>query len=109
MNLPKNKLTNEKIDEILKDYRNVLTQQMGLILNGKHRLDIKTADKMLIDEPKQKLATLIHQAEIKARIDELEKINYFIVKHSSSLLLPPPSDIKNNINERKLALEKEIV
>lgn len=70
------KLTLEqKIDEILLDYRNVLTQQMGLILSGRHRLDVKTADKMLIDEPKQQLLNLIQEEKIKGMLKMVETAN----------------------------------
>jgi len=62
----------DNIDKILKDYRDVLTQQMGLILSGKHRLDIKTADKRLIDEPIEKLAELLDQ-KVKEREQVLIK------------------------------------
>jgi hypothetical protein len=58
------------IDEILADYRQTLTQQMGLIMSGKHRLDIKTADGMLADKPKQALLQMLKDA----RVDELDKM-----------------------------------
>lgn len=48
-----------QMDEILRNYQEALQQQMGLILTGRHRLDIKTADKMLLTEPKQALKSLL--------------------------------------------------
>ena len=99
--LPKNKLT--KIDTILADRMWFIEQELNA---GQNIKDVLSNAK---DELEDTFTTLIHQAEKKARIDELVKVNYFIVKHSSSLLLPPPSDIKNNINDRISVLEKEIV
>jgi hypothetical protein len=55
------------IDEILADYRQTLTQQMGLIMSGKHRLDIKTADGMLADKPKQALLQMLKEARLNER------------------------------------------
>ena len=48
----------ERLEEILVNYRTDLTQQMGFIIGGKHRLDIKTADKMLIETPIESLTQL---------------------------------------------------
>jgi len=63
-----------EIDKILKDYRQALSQQMGLILSNRHRLDIKTADKMLIEKPTQAILQLINKACIEAKIDELQRV-----------------------------------
>lgn len=48
----------ERLDEILKDCRQALQQQIGLILDGRHRLDVETADKYLIETPKQAIREL---------------------------------------------------
>ena len=52
-----------EIEKILKDYRQTLNQQMGLILANRHRLDIKTADKILIDEPTKAIEALLLDAQ----------------------------------------------
>ena len=49
----------QSIEEILKNYRSSLSQQMGLILAGKHRLDVKTADRYLADEATQAIQDYI--------------------------------------------------
>ena len=70
-----------EIEKILKDYRQVLNQQMGLILTNRHRLDIETADTILIDEPIKAIEALLLDAQaegykrgyIAGGIDEFNK------------------------------------
>ena len=65
----------EQIKEILKDYRTNIVYQMGFILGGKHRLDIKTADKMLIDTPTQQLLLLVNK-EVVRKLEELKGFDW---------------------------------
>lgn len=68
------------LDKILKDYRQALSQQMGYILSGRHRLDIKTANKILLETAKSKLTkyilanytpnTKVEQQVLIGRLDE---------------------------------------
>ena len=84
MNLPKTDLTNEKIDEIFQDFYSYNEDEEHI--------------SMPVGRAKQKLLTLIHQAEITARINENNMWNN-----------SPQYGSTKSLNDRIQALEKEIV
>lgn len=89
MNLPKTDLTNEKIDEIL-------PMEWWVCFDNEYTIVKYDRDDLI-----EQLADLVHQAEIKARIDELDKADSQYNEESIPLW--------QYFNERREALEKEIV
>ena len=87
--LPKTNLTNEKIDEIIDNlqYEGVCTCETCMVVKS---------------EVKRKILSLIHQAEIKARLDEMTNLlNDATSQHYAMW--------KQNVESRIEALEKETV
>ena len=85
MNLLKTELTNDKIDEIFQDFYSYNEDEEHI--------------SMPVGRAKKKLATLIHQAEIKARIDEVKKAIEWFEDGSGYLFY---------LDDQLSALEKEI-
>lgn len=103
MNLPKNKLTNEKIDKSLLNLFHKYDSAHSLVMiNAVNEsiFEIELGKK----EFKKSILNLIHQAEITARIDEWKLISETV--HSAGIT----SELYvNDYREKRLsALEKEI-
>ena len=87
-------LTNEKIDEILAGmYGLGVGKTPKEVLASAHPNSLIYSE---IQEAKQSIFHLIHQAEIKARIDELNHLRI------------PTQTLKDQVDARIQALEKEI-
>lgn len=111
MSLPKTKLTNmdtnDKIDRIL---------QIAIV--GENFVSYNKYGQETADKCKKMLLSLIHQAEIKARIDELKRSEYWGIGTAAIQLgMPVPviwetavlkGLVNPRISERISALEKEI-
>lgn len=107
MNLPKTELTNEKLDAELFELYKDLASDWYINPVGNANTDF-LEEKMaywLRDNYTEHFRNLIHQAEIKARIDELK--NFADDEGSSGAYYLKVNG--NNIQDRIEALEEEIV
>ena len=104
MNLPKNKLTNEKIDEILIPMlfgEEGMAKQDGSSLMGQ----IVYSQNSKLSKSREKIESLIHQAEIRAELRGVENTMDAWNDNGNGGLLQWASDEYNRLS----ALEKEIV
>ena len=102
-----NQTNKELRDKILKDYRITTVTQSFMIDRPPKVIEFKKIVNIPIDDLMKLIQSYTNKAISENVERELSELRWFIVKNSSSIMLPPPSMIEDEIEKKLSAIQQE--